>query len=84
MLEEIRALEAGTAWLRGAVGGQEELFTKLGLCFRVLDMWLAQETQRRKNCRPTEELGAPAYRKYDMEARVSWRFSRGFWMPFVV
>ncbi|CAK9078931.1 unnamed protein product [Durusdinium trenchii] len=45
MLEEIRALE-------------EELFTELGLCFRVLDM-------------PTEELGAPAYRKYDMEA----------WMP---
>uniref|UniRef100_A0A7S3WQ74 serine--tRNA ligase n=1 Tax=Strombidinopsis acuminata TaxID=141414 RepID=A0A7S3WQ74_9SPIT len=45
MLEEIRGLE-------------EELFTKLGLCFRVLDM-------------PTEELGAPAYRKYDIEA----------WMP---
>jgi seryl-tRNA synthetase len=45
MLEEIRQLE-------------EDLFTSLGLCFRVLDM-------------PTEELGAPAYRKYDMEA----------WMP---
>jgi len=37
---------------------EEHLYTSLGLCFRVLDM-------------PTEELGAPAYRKYDMEA----------WMP---
>jgi len=45
MLEEIKSLE-------------EDLFTQLGLCFRVLDM-------------PTEELGAPAYRKFDMEA----------WMP---
>mmetsp|Transcript_48995 Transcript_48995/g.140650 ORF Transcript_48995/g.140650 Transcript_48995/m.140650 type:complete len:495 (-) Transcript_48995:72-1556(-) len=45
MLEQIRALE-------------EEMFSELGFCFRVLDM-------------PTEELGAPAYRKYDMEA----------WMP---
>ncbi|CAJ1423665.1 unnamed protein product [Effrenium voratum] len=45
MLEEIRQFE-------------EDLFTELGLCFRVLDM-------------PTEELGAPAYRKFDMEA----------WMP---
>ncbi|KAI8083486.1 seryl-tRNA synthetase [Thamnidium elegans] len=45
MLQELRDL-------------QEELFTDLGLCFRVLDM-------------PTEELGASAYRKYDIEA----------WMP---
>lgn len=37
---------------------EEHLFSQLGLCFRVLDM-------------PTEELGAPAYRKFDMEA----------WMP---
>jgi seryl-tRNA synthetase len=37
---------------------QEDMFTDLGLCFRILDM-------------PTEELGASAYRKYDMEA----------WMP---
>ncbi|KAI7906393.1 uncharacterized protein BX663DRAFT_496264 [Cokeromyces recurvatus] len=37
---------------------QEDMFTELGLCFRILDM-------------PTEELGASAYRKYDMEA----------WMP---
>jgi seryl-tRNA synthetase len=45
MLQELRSL-------------QEELFTDLGLCFRILDM-------------PTEELGASAFRKYDMEA----------WMP---
>lgn len=45
MLAELRSL-------------QEDIFSDLGLCFRVLDM-------------PTEELGASAYRKYDMEA----------WMP---
>ncbi|KAF9115301.1 seryl-tRNA synthetase [Mortierella sp. AM989] len=37
---------------------QENIFEELGLCFRVLDM-------------PTEELGASAYKKYDIEA----------WMP---
>jgi seryl-tRNA synthetase len=37
---------------------EEHLFTSLGLCYRVLDM-------------PTEELGAPAYRKFDIET----------WMP---
>jgi seryl-tRNA synthetase len=37
---------------------QESMFESLGLHFRVLDM-------------PTQELGAPAYRKYDIEA----------WMP---
>lgn len=37
---------------------QEEMYTELGLCFRILDM-------------PPDELGASAYRKYDMEA----------WMP---
>jgi len=37
---------------------QVEIFDGLGLTFRVLDM-------------PSEELGASAYRKYDMEA----------WMP---
>lgn len=37
---------------------QQEMFTELGLHFRVLEM-------------PTEELGAPAYRKVDIEA----------WMP---
>lgn len=34
---------------------QEELYTSLGLHFKILDM-------------PTEELGASAYRKYDIEA----------------
>ena len=38
---------------------EKDLFSKLGLHFRVLDM-------------PAHDLGAPAYRKYDIEA----------WMPF--
>ncbi|KAI8636731.1 seryl-tRNA synthetase [Parasitella parasitica] len=42
---------------------QEEMFAELGLCFRFLDM-------------PTEELGASAYRKYDMEA---WMPGRAKW-----
>ncbi|THH19051.1 hypothetical protein EW146_g2056 [Bondarzewia mesenterica] len=42
---------------------QVEIFEGLGLSFRVLDM-------------PTEELGASAYRKYDMEA---WMPGRGSW-----
>ncbi|KAG0172098.1 seryl-tRNA synthetase [Apophysomyces sp. BC1034] len=42
---------------------QEELFGDLGLCFRILDM-------------PTEELGASAYRKYDIEA---WMPGREAW-----
>ncbi|KAG8991301.1 Serine--tRNA ligase, mitochondrial [Tulasnella sp. 427] len=42
---------------------QSEIFNTLGLTFRVLDM-------------PTEELGASAYRKYDMEA---WMPGRGGW-----
>ncbi|KAH7930376.1 seryl-tRNA synthetase [Leucogyrophana mollusca] len=42
---------------------QVEIFEGLGLPFRVLDM-------------PTEELGASAYRKYDMEA---WMPGRGSW-----
>ncbi|KAG2206829.1 hypothetical protein INT47_007585 [Mucor saturninus] len=42
---------------------QEDIFTDLGLCFRILDM-------------PTEELGASAYRKFDMEA---WMPGRGTW-----
>ncbi|CEP13791.1 hypothetical protein [Parasitella parasitica] len=50
MMEEIKSL-------------QEEMFTELGLCFRILDM-------------PTEELGASAYRKYDMEA---WMPGRAKW-----
>ncbi|KAF9245737.1 hypothetical protein BU15DRAFT_85432 [Melanogaster broomeanus] len=42
---------------------QTEIFQGLGFPFRVLDM-------------PTEELGASAYRKYDMEA---WMPGRGTW-----
>lgn len=42
---------------------QTDIFEGLGLTFRVLDM-------------PTEELGASAYRKYDMEA---WMPGRGKW-----
>ncbi|KAH7916367.1 seryl-tRNA synthetase [Hygrophoropsis aurantiaca] len=42
---------------------QVEIFEGLGMPFRVLDM-------------PTEELGASAYRKYDMEA---WMPGRGSW-----
>ncbi|KZT02486.1 seryl-tRNA synthetase [Laetiporus sulphureus 93-53] len=42
---------------------QVEIFGSLGFPFRVLDM-------------PTEELGASAYRKYDMEA---WMPGRGGW-----
>ncbi|CAG8472497.1 1006_t:CDS:1 [Funneliformis mosseae] len=42
---------------------QEEIYKDLGLCFRVMDM-------------PTSELGASAYRKYDMEV---WMPGRGKW-----
>ncbi|KAG0239302.1 seryl-tRNA synthetase [Actinomortierella wolfii] len=42
---------------------QESIFEELGLCFRVLDM-------------PTEELGASAYKKYDIEA---WMPGRNSW-----
>ncbi|KAF9158324.1 seryl-tRNA synthetase [Actinomortierella ambigua] len=42
---------------------QEKIFEELGLCFRILDM-------------PTEELGASAYKKYDIEA---WMPGRNSW-----
>ncbi|KAF9903375.1 seryl-tRNA synthetase [Linnemannia zychae] len=42
---------------------QENIFEELGLCYRVLDM-------------PTEELGASAYKKYDIEA---WMPGRNGW-----
>ncbi|KAF9141398.1 seryl-tRNA synthetase [Mortierella sp. GBA39] len=42
---------------------QEDIFQELGLCYRVLDM-------------PTEELGASAYKKYDIEA---WMPGRNGW-----
>ncbi|KAI6120569.1 hypothetical protein EDD16DRAFT_823326 [Pisolithus croceorrhizus] len=44
-------------------GVQTEIFKGLGIPFRVLDM-------------PTEELGASAFRKYDMEV---WMPGRGRW-----
>ncbi|KAJ1654178.1 Serine--tRNA ligase, mitochondrial [Dispira simplex] len=43
---------------------QQELFADLGLCYRVLDM-------------PTFELGASAYRKYDIEAWMPGRHQWG-------
>ncbi|KAJ8324992.1 Serine--tRNA ligase, mitochondrial [Batrachochytrium dendrobatidis] len=42
---------------------QKEIFQGLEICFRILNM-------------PTEELGAPAYIKYDMEA---WMPGRNAW-----
>ena len=43
---------------------QEEMFTELGLHIQVLDM-------------PPHELGAPAYRKYDVEAWMPGRAAFG-------
>ncbi|XP_070580640.1 serine--tRNA ligase, mitochondrial-like [Ptychodera flava] len=43
---------------------EKELFSELGLHFRILDM-------------PSEELGAPAYRKYDIEAWMPGRSTYG-------
>ncbi|ANB15961.1 putative serine--tRNA ligase DIA4 [Sugiyamaella lignohabitans] len=42
---------------------QKEILTELGLCCRVLNM-------------PPDDLGAPAYKKYDIEA---WMPGRGSW-----
>jgi len=42
---------------------QRDLFSKLGLRFKILDM-------------PSEELGAPAYKKYDIEA---WMYAKKKW-----
>ncbi|NXQ21502.1 SYSM protein, partial [Peucedramus taeniatus] len=51
---------------------QKEIFSELGLHYRVLDM-------------PTEELGLPAYRKFDIEAWMPGRGKfgevRGVWDP---
>lgn len=51
-------VDESNAMLQEIRGFEEHLYSQLGLCFRVLNM-------------PSEELGAPAYQKYDMEA----------WMP---
>uniref|UniRef100_A0A7N4V6F5 Serine--tRNA ligase, mitochondrial n=1 Tax=Sarcophilus harrisii TaxID=9305 RepID=A0A7N4V6F5_SARHA len=53
--------EHSAALLEEFVGLQKEILTELGLHFRVLDM-------------PTQELGRPAYRKFDIEA---WMPGRG-------
>jgi seryl-tRNA synthetase len=50
-------------WLERLVAFQKEVVNGLGLPYRVLDM-------------PTEELGASAYRKFDVEA---WMPGRGSW-----
>ncbi|KAJ1905602.1 Serine--tRNA ligase, mitochondrial [Tieghemiomyces parasiticus] len=50
--------------LEEIVGLQEEIIKDLGLCYRVLDM-------------PTHELGASAYKKYDIEAWMPGRKSWG-------
>ncbi|NWX53700.1 SYSM protein, partial [Promerops cafer] len=60
----VTAAERGTEseeLLDEFLGLQKEIFSELGLHYRVLDM-------------PTEELGLPAYRKFDIEA---WMPGRG-------
>lgn len=54
---------SGNDFLLELIDIQKSLFTELGLHFRVLDM-------------PTAELGAPASRKFDMEA---WMPAKQFW-----
>ncbi|KAJ1022491.1 hypothetical protein NDA16_003480 [Ustilago loliicola] len=56
-------VEKSNAMLEELRGIQEEAIGGLGLPYRVLDM-------------PTEELGASAYRKYDIEV---WMPGRGSW-----
>ncbi|SPO32581.1 related to mitochondrial seryl-tRNA synthetases [Ustilago trichophora] len=56
-------VEASNAMLEELRETQEEVIAGLGLPYRVLDM-------------PTEELGASAYRKYDIEV---WMPGRGSW-----
>uniref|UniRef100_A0ACB8FSH6 Seryl-tRNA synthetase n=1 Tax=Sphaerodactylus townsendi TaxID=933632 RepID=A0ACB8FSH6_9SAUR len=53
--------EESTALLEEFLALQKEIFSELGLHFQVLDM-------------PTQELGLPAYRKFDIEA---WMPGRG-------
>ncbi|PWY98255.1 seryl-tRNA synthetase [Testicularia cyperi] len=58
-----RTSSASDAMLEELRSVQEEVISGLGLPYRVLDM-------------PTEELGASAYRKYDIEV---WMPGRGSW-----
>lgn len=53
--------EESAALLEEFLALQKEIFSELGLHYKVLDM-------------PTQELGLPAYRKYDIEA---WMPGRG-------
>ena len=55
--------EESDGLLEGLRDIEEHIFDSLGLHFRVLDM-------------PSQDLGAPAYRKYDMEA---WLPGMGRW-----
>ncbi|KDQ19722.1 hypothetical protein BOTBODRAFT_152197 [Botryobasidium botryosum FD-172 SS1] len=55
--------ESSDSMMEEIAGVQKDIFDGLGFPYRVLDM-------------PTEELGASAYRKYDMEA---WMPGRGRW-----
>ncbi|WFC96057.1 serine--tRNA ligase [Malassezia brasiliensis] len=59
----VTAADASDAMLEELRAIQEEMAQGLGLLYRVLDM-------------PSEELGASAYRKYDVEA---WMPGRGGW-----
>ncbi|XP_061452899.1 serine--tRNA ligase, mitochondrial [Rhineura floridana] len=56
-------LESG-ALLEEFLTVQKEIFSELGLHYKILDM-------------PTEELGLPAYRKFDVEAWMPGRDSYG-------
>jgi len=63
------------ALLNEIVETQCEIFSELGLNYRLLDM-------------PAHELGAPAYRKYDIEAflrnKLHWGEVIYLWMtPFL-
>ncbi|XP_041352393.1 serine--tRNA ligase, mitochondrial-like [Gigantopelta aegis] len=62
MFAVTNSLQSGEM-LKELLSIEKELFTKLGLHFRILDM-------------PTEELGAPAYKKFDIEA---WMPAKEFW-----
>lgn len=55
--------EDSSIWLENLRSIQESILSGLGVPYRVLDM-------------PTEELGASAFRKYDIEA---WMPGRGSW-----
>eukprot|EP00043_Microstomoeca_roanoka_P007312 m.70433 g.70433 ORF g.70433 m.70433 type:complete len:458 (-) comp13776_c1_seq2:559-1932(-) len=57
-------IDTSSAFQEQILQDQVDLFSSLGLHFKVLDM-------------PTQDLGAPAYRKYDIEAWMPGRGSYG-------